>query len=61
MDTRLKWRIILILIVITVSVLYLSPSIFKLPSWWESTFPSEKISLGLDLQGGMHLLLGRSR
>ena len=57
MDTRLKWRIILILIVITVSVFYLAPSIFKLPSWWESTFPSEKISLGLDLQGGMHLLL----
>jgi SecD/SecF fusion protein len=57
MDTRLKWRIILILTVISVSCFYLAPSIFKLPSWWESTFPSKKISLGLDLQGGMHLLL----
>ncbi|MCK5422698.1 MAG: protein translocase subunit SecD, partial [Deltaproteobacteria bacterium] len=57
MDTRLKWRMILILIVISVSCFYLAPSIFKLPSWWESTFPSKKISLGLDLQGGMHLLL----
>ena len=57
MDTRLKWRIILILIVISISCFYLAPSIFKLPSWWESTFPSKKISLGLDLQGGMHLLL----
>ena len=57
MDKSLKWRIILILFVITVSLFYISPSIFKLPSLWESTFPSEKISLGLDLQGGMHLLL----
>jgi preprotein translocase subunit SecD len=57
MNKNLKWRIILILIVISISCFYLAPSIFKLPSWWESTFPSKKISLGLDLQGGMHLLL----
>lgn len=57
MDKSLKWRSILILTVITISCFYLAPSIFKLPSWWESTFPNEKISLGLDLQGGMHLLL----
>jgi preprotein translocase subunit SecD len=57
MDKRLKWRCVLIITVIAISCLYLAPSAFKLPSWWESTFPSEKISLGLDLQGGMHLLL----
>jgi len=57
MDKSLKWRIILIVVVITITCFYLAPSIFKLPSWWESTFPSEKVSLGLDLQGGMHLLL----
>ena len=57
MDKNLKWRIILILIVISISCLYFAPSFVKLPSWWESTFPSEKVSLGLDLQGGMHLLL----
>lgn len=57
MDKNLKWRAILILTVIIISCFYLAPSIFKLPSWWESTFPSEKISLGLDLQGGMYLLL----
>ncbi len=57
MDKSLKWRAILIITVITISCLYLAPSVFELPSWWESTFPSEKISLGLDLQGGMHLLL----
>ncbi len=57
MDKNLKWRIILILIVVSISGLYFAPSFLKLPSWWESTFPSEKVSLGLDLQGGMHLLL----
>jgi len=57
MDKNLKWRIILILAVITIACFYLAPSVFTLPSWWESTFPSEKVSLGLDLQGGMHLLL----
>ncbi|KPJ61835.1 MAG: preprotein translocase subunit SecD [Deltaproteobacteria bacterium DG_8] len=57
MDKSLKWRIILIVAVITISCFYLAPSLFTLPSWWVGTFPSEKVSLGLDLQGGMHLLL----
>ncbi len=29
----------------------------KLPHWWPRIFPKEKIRLGLDLQGGMHLVL----
>ena len=61
MDKSLKWRTILIVVVIAISCLYLIPSAAKLPSWWGSTFPSEKIALGLDLQGGMHLLLMASR
>ena len=44
-------------VVIAISCFYLAPSVVKLPSWWKDTFPSEQISLGLDLQGGMHLLL----
>ena len=57
MDKSLKWRFLLLVVVVAVSVLYLIPSFVKVPSWWEGTFPSEKISLGLDLQGGMHLIL----
>ncbi|MDX1778249.1 MAG: protein translocase subunit SecD [Thermodesulfobacteriota bacterium] len=57
MDTSLKWRSILIVVVIAISSFYLAPSVVDLPSWWKETFPSERISLGLDLQGGMHLLL----
>nr|HID58587.1 protein translocase subunit SecD [Desulfobacterales bacterium] len=38
--------------------MYLFPSFSPtLPGWWESILPSEKIHLGLDLQGGMHLVL----
>ena len=40
------------------ALVYLLPTFIKVPSWWEDYLPSEKISLGLDLQGGMHLILG---
>jgi preprotein translocase subunit SecD len=30
----------------------------QLPQWWGKILPAEKIHLGLDLQGGMYLLLG---
>ncbi|KPK30327.1 MAG: preprotein translocase subunit SecD [Nitrospira bacterium SG8_3] len=40
------------------ALLYLTPSIRgELPAWWSSFLPQEKIHLGLDLQGGMHLVL----
>jgi preprotein translocase subunit SecD len=29
----------------------------KLPTWWTSFFPTDRINLGLDLQGGTHLIL----
>lgn len=44
--------------VVILSLLYLVPTLGgKLPSWWASILPAEKIHLGLDLQGGMHLIL----
>ena len=40
------------------AVLILLPSISgALPDWWTATIPTPKIQLGLDLQGGTHLLL----
>ena len=39
-------------------VLILLPSVSgALPDWWTGTIPTPKIQLGLDLQGGTHLLL----
>ncbi len=59
MPKGLTWRISLILIFLILSVVYLTPTLMpKLPSWWEgSFFPKDKINLGLDLQGGIHLVL----
>lgn len=45
-------------ILIVIGLIYLTPSILKtLPGWWAGFLPKEKIRLGLDLQGGMHLTL----
>ena len=38
--------------------LYLFPSLSRdLPGWWSSVLPQDTIHLGLDLQGGVHLVL----
>jgi preprotein translocase subunit SecD len=55
---KLQWRGILVVVVIAVALVYLTPSISKtLPTWWPNILPEEKINLGLDLKGGMHLIL----
>lgn len=48
---NLSWRLILIAAAILVAVIYVIPT-FR-PGVW----PHKKINLGLDLQGGMHLVL----
>lgn len=54
----LKWRAILVALVLGASIVYLLPSLpVSLPQWWHGTLPDDKIHLGLDLQGGMHLVL----
>jgi len=49
--TKLSWRLVLILAVILTAVVLVLPTIN--PSVW----PHKRIGLGLDLQGGMHLVL----
>ena len=52
------WIRSLVLGVLTLAALfYVAPSFFEPPSWLRSYFPAERIHLGLDLQGGTHLLL----
>jgi len=46
-----SWRVILVFAVITTAIVYILPTINQ--GWW----PHKKINLGLDLQGGMHLVL----
>ncbi|HNU70956.1 MAG TPA: protein translocase subunit SecD [Thermodesulfobacteriota bacterium] len=51
----LRWRFLIVLAVIIVAFYYLLPSVVPgLPTWW--TAMVDKIRLGLDLQGGMHLI-----
>ncbi|MBC8019117.1 MAG: protein translocase subunit SecD [Verrucomicrobia bacterium] len=52
------WRISLIGIFVLLSFFYLTPTLVTtLPSWWKGLLPKDKIHLGLDLQGGTHLVL----
>src|ERR1041385_181653 len=51
-------RLALFGIATVVAVIYLVPTFVNtLPSWWTSFLPTDKIQLGLDLQGGSHLVL----
>jgi preprotein translocase subunit SecD len=56
---NLRWRALIVLVLILLAFLYVTPTLSgKLPGWWSGILPQEKIHLGLDLQGGMHLVLG---
>jgi len=58
-SNKLTWRVVVIAFSILAAFGYLIPSVSKtLPSWWAKILPTEKVHLGLDLQGGMHLVLG---
>ncbi len=46
-----SWRVIIVFAVIITAIVYILPTINQ--GWW----PHKKINLGLDLQGGMHLVL----
>jgi preprotein translocase subunit SecD len=53
-----RTRLYLVAILTMLAVLILLPSLnVPLPEWWSSVIPTPKIQLGLDLQGGTHLLL----
>jgi len=58
MTKSLKWRFSLTAIVFAVALIYLMPTFTKgLPEWWMGFLPKEQVRLGLDLQGGIHLIL----
>ncbi|MDZ4164808.1 MAG: protein translocase subunit SecD, partial [Smithellaceae bacterium] len=58
MFKSIKVRAALAGIVSLVALVYLLPSLaLPLPDFWKKYLPTEKIHLGLDLQGGMHLVL----
>ncbi len=59
MDSNLRWKIGVIVIAVLAAVICLVPTfVSDLPGWWVRFLSEDKISLGLDLQGGTHLILG---
>lgn len=52
------WKTLTIVLVSIWSLLYSLPSFMGgAPAWWPSWLPSQVVHRGLDLQGGLHLLL----
>ena len=58
MNRNLLYRALIVAAATFAALVYLClPSSEPLPSWWKSVLPDQPIRLGLDLQGGMHLVL----
>jgi preprotein translocase subunit SecD len=54
----IRLRAALAIVVCFVALFYLAPTLTSnIPDFWKKNLPSDKIHLGLDLQGGMHLVL----
>ena len=52
------YRALLIVGLVLIAVIYLVPTfVTDLPAFWKSYLPSQRIHLGLDLQGGTHLVM----
>jgi protein-export membrane protein SecD len=61
MDRSLKWRTFGLVAVTVLAVLMLIPTVVpseQVPSWFADAGFKKKIQLGLDLQGGLHIVYG---
>jgi len=59
MKKKILWRFILIGSAVALAAVFFLPNtpLFKnMPDWWQKNMPDKGISLGLDLQGGIHLV-----
>lgn len=58
----LRARFLIIIVVLLASLFYLMPTLLaeRLPGFWKDSefLPKKSLNLGLDLKGGMHLLVG---
>jgi len=58
MNTSLKLKLAFLISVIFFAVMTVVPSFYSgTPNWWKNYMAPEGLRLGLDLQGGMHLVL----
>jgi SecD/SecF fusion protein len=58
MFAGLRWKYSLMAVLIVLSFVFVLPAFYKdMPDWFKKHIYSEGLKLGLDLQGGMHLIL----
>ncbi len=57
MMQSLQWRIVLIAAVLAASLFLVYPTLGPVPQWWAKYLPNNPVRLGLDLQGGLYLVL----
>ncbi|CAG35535.1 protein translocase subunit SecDF [Desulfotalea psychrophila] len=58
MKSKLKIKLVLLFCLVCMSGITLMPSFYSsTPDWWKKYMAPEGLRLGLDLQGGMHLVL----
>ncbi len=57
MIQNLQWRIGIVAAVLAISLFFVYPSLGPVPQWWADHLPNSPIRLGLDLKGGLHLIL----
>lgn len=59
MKKNILWRFILIGLTVVLALVFFLPNtpLFQyMPQWWKDSMPGKGITLGLDLQGGVHLV-----
>lgn len=59
MKKNVLWRFLLIGLTVLIAAVFFLPNtpLFKyMPAWWQKSMPNKGIVLGLDLQGGLHLV-----
>ena len=59
MKKGILWRVILIAATLIAAAIFFLPNtpIFQsMPDWWKTNMPNKGIVLGLDLQGGLHIV-----
>jgi preprotein translocase subunit SecD len=59
MKKKVLWKVILISATLLLAVVFFlpnTPAFRHMPDWWTKNMPNKGIVLGLDLQGGLHLV-----
>lgn len=59
MKKKILWKLALIGVTLILAIIFFLPNtpLFKyMPDWWKNNMPNKGIVLGLDLQGGLHLV-----